>query len=322
MLRRTIIISVLLLTTNVSAQPATDLADAEFRQGNSLYKEQRWAEARDAYDRAWQLKKAHDIAANLAYAEMKLGRFREAAEHLAFAVKSWPPTGKTDKREYAIDRLQLARKEVGALKIEVNLPRADVLIDGQRVGQAPLDGEVFVEAGTHTIEAKLVGYATASRSVDATKGGAAEVALVLRVAAAPAPPPVVQRPVWPAVVSGVLAVGGLAAGAGLAVAAHGKSADASMIGARLGGSSTCAGTPGAAMSADCTAVKEALRGKSTLSEGAFVGLLGGGIFALATAGLVTWTAMAPKVNAEPRMTMRVVPVAGLRDAGLVVVGTW
>src|SRR5262249_47545609 len=150
-------------------------------------KEQRWAEARDLYDKAWRLKKTHDIAANLAYVELKLGRFRDAAEHLAFAVKSWPPTGKADKRAYAVADLQNAKREVGTLTIHVTVPRTDVLVDGKLVGQAPIDDDVFVEPGSHTVEAKHAGYSDAKQIVQAAKGSAQTVTLTMVETPAPVP---------------------------------------------------------------------------------------------------------------------------------------
>jgi hypothetical protein len=318
------------VTATASAQtPAPDQADGYFRQGNSLYKDQRWAEARTAFESAWRLKKAHDIAANLAYAEMKLGKWRDAAEHLAFAVKSWPPTGKADKRDYAIERLQLAKKEVGTLTIQIDVPRADVLVDGVLVGQAPLADEVFADPGSHTIEAKRAGYQDAKQTVLAEKGGAQTVTLVLLpvVLPPPAPPPPVTRTWRPGtallVTGAALAVAGLTTGAGLTLAANGKRASADALRVKLGGGApVCAGMPAPSVASDCAAFAGDAASRDALSRGAVAGFVLGGAFGLATAGLGAWAASSP--NGERRTTggVRVVPFAGADGGGLIAVGVW
>jgi tetratricopeptide (TPR) repeat protein len=173
------------VTRAAEAQPtsaaveASQKADTHFREGNELYTQARFAEAEAAYEKAWSLKKAHDIAANLGYAEMRQGKTLEAVEHLAFAVRTWPPTGKEDKRQYAVERYLTLRKEVGALSVEVNRAGAEIYVDGKRVGIAPLEAEVFLEAGTRVVEAKLAGFESARKSVPVEKGSTGTVKLEL-----------------------------------------------------------------------------------------------------------------------------------------------
>jgi hypothetical protein len=69
--------------------------------------------------------------------------------------------------------LDKAQAKVGRLVITVNLPGADVLIDGQVVGKTPLPGPVFVEPGQVFIEARLPGY-TQERVIQTAVAGAEE----------------------------------------------------------------------------------------------------------------------------------------------------
>ena len=241
--RRQSIVSILALAAllaapaGASAQPAPpaaanapDPADAAFRQGNALYKEQRYAEAKAAFEQAFKLKRSHDIAANLGYAEMKLGQRRDAAEHLAFAVKNWPPTGKAENRESAVHFLGLAKAAVMTLRVVVNVEGATVLVDGKPVGTSPLENDVFVEPGTRTIGARLAGYADAEQAVQATQGGEQKVDLSLVAApppgpaggggSGPTPPPTLaKRSVVPGAVLG--AAGGAAVVTGIVLMAVG-----------------------------------------------------------------------------------------------------
>ena len=55
---------------------------------------------------------------------------RAAAEHLSYAIREFPAGGRPGLRDALIKRLADVRRAVGALRIQVNKPGADVLIDG------------------------------------------------------------------------------------------------------------------------------------------------------------------------------------------------
>jgi tetratricopeptide (TPR) repeat protein len=64
---------------------------AWMNRGGEAYGQQRWEEARDAYRAAWELRPHFAVAANLADVELRLGAYREAAEHLRFFLANLPP---------------------------------------------------------------------------------------------------------------------------------------------------------------------------------------------------------------------------------------
>lgn len=154
-------------------------ADDLFKAGMSDVKQQKWVEAEAKFLAAFSLNRSYDIAANLGQTQYRLGKYREAAEHLAFAVKSWPIVGKREPREAAVKRLEELRKLVASVTVHVNVPGATVLVDGKEVGQAPLADEVFVDPGPRTIEVKLAGYKDAKQTVEAAKGSSQEARLAL-----------------------------------------------------------------------------------------------------------------------------------------------
>jgi len=295
-----------------SGTRADDLA----HKGNDLALKHKWTEAAALFRQAWALKQSYDIGGNLGISELALGNHRDAAEHLAFALGHFPANGKPEHRELLREKLAKAREQVGARTIEVDVAGAEVWVDGARIGAAPLAGEVFLDPGTRTVEARLAGYESAKRTIDVTKGSSDTITLVLRRSVATPPPvaPVVEkRPIWPAVVSGVLAAGGLAAGVGLTVAANGKGRDAATLRAKLGGGrSTCAGTT---TGADCGTLADALRSQGTLAKAALGSFVIGGAFAAAGVGLGVWAS----AKAAP---VQVVPVMGAAERGVVVVGSW
>src|SRR5688572_6948580 len=76
-----------------SAAATKRRADELFDQGIALYQQQRWAGARAAFLKAWELRPTYDLAANLGHTEKHLGNPRAAAQHFSYALRSWPITG-------------------------------------------------------------------------------------------------------------------------------------------------------------------------------------------------------------------------------------
>lgn len=272
-----------------------------YKRGNALYDQKRLAEAEAVYLEAWRLKKTYDVACNLGALELDLGKRRAAAEYLAYALREFPAGGKAAAREQIKNRFTLARAEVGALRVRVNVADARVTVGGRALEKGSVDQEVFVEAGTVVIEASALGYGSTRQTVQVAKGGSSEVTLTLVEP---------RRSVVPALVTGGLALVGIAAGAGFAAAANGKAGTAATLRSALGGvPSACA----ASTTGDCRALADALRSQGTLAKASAGAFVSGGVFALAAAGLGIWASGKP---------VRVAPVVGAGERGVVVVGTW
>ena len=109
------------------------------------------------------------MAANLGDCEMQIGQYREAAEHFTRCVSS-SLSSKPSLKERLQQRFAQARARVGALKVKVSVPGAEVTVDGRAVGIAPLADEVFVEPGAHTVTARLGEYETGRASVQVAQG--------------------------------------------------------------------------------------------------------------------------------------------------------
>lgn len=312
----------LLATSSWAQSPApADEVDAIFFQAKAAFDGGKLKQAYELYRSAWALRRTHDIAGNLAQVELALGKKRDAAEHLAFALAHFPPTvsARSDRHAKLKKVFEDLRKDVAMLRIQVSVAGAKVAIDGAPVGDAPLAPEVFVDPGTHIVEATLSGYKPAQAPVQAAKGSAQDVVLTMSAdlpVAPPPPPPMVQgrRPIWPALVSGALAVGGLATGAGLTVAAKGKASRVAEL--RSGQASTCF-KPSPEAAGQCGALLDAVSAKTTLSNAAASAFMIGGAFAVVGAGMAIWTASSPKPA-----PLQAVPVVGTTEVGLMLQGRW
>jgi hypothetical protein len=227
----TLLLQPLLAASPAAAQPAqhpraivdsgtpSDDADLLFKKGTAALTSGNTQQAYELDLAAWKLKQTHDIAGNLAQVELLLGKKRDAAEHIAFALGHFPPTVPSDRREGMKKVLDGLRKDLGALRIHVSAADAKVTVDGMPVGSAPLAGEVFVEPGPHLVEATLAGYKPARVSADAGRGASQDVALELVKVPDPTP---ARRSVVPGAVLGGVAGVALVTGVGLFVGGRAK----------------------------------------------------------------------------------------------------
>jgi tetratricopeptide (TPR) repeat protein len=304
--------------TPSAAKSAPDHADELFEQATAAYDAGRLPEAHAKLLQAWALKKTHDIAGNLGVVELKLGEHAAAAEHLTWALQHFPPTEADQAKRGFEQKLAKARAQIGALRVRVNVEGAEVTVNGRSMGKAPLEDEAFVEAGTVRVSARREGYAAVEQVVSVQKGEAREVVLAL-VAVKPAAVVKAGPPLALVAASGALAVVGLAAGAGLTVAANGKATDRLALLGKVG-LSGCAHSSNA-NAADCAPLLNTAKDQSTLRNGAVAAFATGGGLALVTAGLVVWAVKKP-APARDGVQIQVAPALGATERGVMVTGTW
>lgn len=303
-------------------------ADEYFRQGKAFVKENRWEDARRAYLAGYQIKRGYDIAGNLGSVELELGLAREAAEHLASCIKSFPATGTAAQLAYIKGRFEEARQKVSALAIQVNVDGAEVFVDGHSIGRSPFNDDVYVEPGKRTLEAKLGGFAPSKQSIEIARGSWQSVALVLRASggAVPVGPPrslplvMEERSRAPFFVGGGVALAGIGAGLTGLFLAQSSAARAESQFNQLksrGGESACLD---AANAAECDALDRAYHDKGTFRTVSIVGFAtaGAALGAILTYGLLSTGKALPAKSAG----LRVEPLAGPGLTGALVTGTF
>ncbi|WP_437765501.1 hypothetical protein WMF27_29605 [Sorangium sp. So ce281] len=160
---------------DAGGEALTDKARELHREGEALFKKKEYARARASFLAAWSLKPHWSTAGNLADCEVKLGLYRDAAEHFAFFVRG-SEREKVPVPEKALARYREAVSKVGVLDVRVTPAGAEVLVDGKLAGTVPLEGPVFVEPGEHTLEARL-GSKVASLPLALKAGETREVVL-------------------------------------------------------------------------------------------------------------------------------------------------
>lgn len=309
-------------------------AASVYREGVSAAREGRWQEAYRAYLEAWKIKRHFQIAANLARAELKLGKHRDAAEHIAFFLREAEDVSEAD-RALARRMLDEARAHVATLTLVVSRAGATVLVDGAAVGTSPLGREVYVEPGERRLEARLEGESPAQASLALAPGASQEVELrfaerAAAEAAIPARPPAPLRrpPAAPAhgasgpsmaLVAAGGAATGLAAGTAVVLTVLADRSARSGSNAAVPGADACYSSgPGAPDHRRCLEVHEHRTEAARLhniSRGAFVAA---GALGAATLGYALYGAL--RSDSEPAVT--VVPVALAPGAGVSLSARW
>ncbi|WP_434042352.1 MULTISPECIES: PEGA domain-containing protein [Sorangium] len=313
-----------------SAAPAVALL-----LGSALVTRSGRAEARPAFD-------AHDRSST-AYQQ---GKHALAAEHLSFALRHWPLiSAVAHLKPTAQQRLATSRAQVGALAVTVSAPLAEVLV----AGKAPLQGELFVEPGEHTLEARLEGYAPAQKTVRVAKGETAAVTLAMVAAKSeaalkageeegataaphavteqpaakpgqhvPGPARVEQRTWVPVIALGAASAVALGVAVGTTVAANdaiaATRAQRTAIWTAGGG---CIDAPEEYIGA-CAELRDGEARVDALSNAAHIAYMTSGLL---LAGALTYALWPAKVSASAR-GVRLVPSLDVRGAGILAKGVW
>lgn len=174
----------------------TERARELYRAGDKAFKEGRYEDARTAFLAAWTFKKNWQLAAALGDSELRTKRYRDAAEHLTYALREGGASVDTARAQGIREALAEAKKHIGELRVTVEPDGADVTVDAALVGRSPLADALYMTPGMHTVEAKKVGSTAKAEKVEARAGTSTSLALKLvREAAptastAPVPPPV------------------------------------------------------------------------------------------------------------------------------------
>jgi len=311
--------------------PLRDDAEALLVQGKAAFQAGMLEEAEAILELAFALKPSHDIAAILGLVELKLAKAREAAEHLAFALRQAPPSDSDSGRARIRQLLDEALPFVGVLRVKASAEGAEILVDGKVVGKEPLAGDVFVEPGSHRIEARLTSYMPTAQAVTVAKGQSADVALALMKrpmlaedSRKPAKPGV-DEPVQSGGPDRGVLIAGIATSAvtlsgaiAFAIVSSVKAGDADDQREALlkkGGVRVC--QMPTALATECDEAVSSLKMQDTFGNLSFWSFIVGG-----TVGAATGTYALATPKAKPTSTVLALPVAIDHGGGLVVTGRW
>jgi hypothetical protein len=307
-------------TGTSSPDKSPDVADAWFEKGSAAFDAGRLEEARELFAKAWAAKKTHDIAANLGIVEKKLGKPRDAAEHIAAALRLLPPTERDAVRKALQGHLAQVRPLVAALTIEVSVEGARVFVGEREVGTSPLAVDVFADPGRVVVRAKRDGYRDAEQTIEATKGSAQAVTLSMEAMPTSVPTatatasatvtPVAPRSKVPAYVMSGVGVASLIAGGVLLGVALGSEGELQKKSADIK-----AGKVGCPGDVRCADMESAARAGDTMSRAGVGLLIGGAVIGAVAGAYLLWPTPQQKQGA-----LRFVPAVSGQGGGVLVTG--
>lgn len=297
--------------TCATAAHADDV-DQLFQQGNAALEAGKFDDALRSFEAVWKTRKTHDVAANLAQAEIQLGKHRDAAEHLAFALRSFPVSGKPSLRKQIEELLATEKTHVAALHVRVSADKADVRVNGKAAGVAPITEELFAEPGTVHVEAALDGYETASQSFEMKAGESKDVTMQLQ------PRAEVSGPRKEIVIAGGAAALVLAGvGAGLLIAGSDKGNASLKVSDAIYTSGRSCVLGAGNYDARCAGVKSESSAADAMNHAGIGLLISGGAVAAATAAY--WI-FAPRHGAKDSAV--ITPILSPTSAGAIVRGSF
>jgi len=169
--------------------PVTVQARARFKEGVEFYDKAQYENARLAFLQAYALKKHPAVLLNLAQSSAKAGHQLEAAKYFQQFLKestSASPQQRTD----AESGLAEVRQKLGRIEIVAPAGTEITLDEKERLGTAPFNEPVDVEAGSHSLRAPnetVRVTANAGQKVQARFGGGVQPVTPVPVAPPPAP---------------------------------------------------------------------------------------------------------------------------------------
>jgi len=187
-----------------SAAAQTNEARVAFQSGVQAYAAQHYAEALEAFRTAYRIRPHPSVLVNIANCYVALNRPQDAISTFERFLNDPTVSPSPQQRTEIETALAEARRHLATINVLVFPPGAEVYLDGDLVGTAPLRRPLQTGPGPHVIEARQPGGGTVQHQARVEGGGAVTLTLdILRnrsfigsVAPEAAPPvPVVAPPV-------------------------------------------------------------------------------------------------------------------------------
>ncbi len=177
-------------------EATTKMARQRFQEGVAFFDKGQFEMARAAFLQAYALRKHPTVLLNLAQSSLKSGHTLDAARYFQQFLKE--STGVSEaQRADATRGLGEARLKLGRIDVLGATTGADIFVDDERVGMAPLDHSVDVEPGSHTVRSQGPnGEQTIPVTANAGQGVVARFSAPA-AAAPPVPPPPATAPAEP-----------------------------------------------------------------------------------------------------------------------------
>lgn len=307
--RRSLLSAVLLATACLVSAPAhAGEADDHFAKGNAAFEAEKYEAALTEYQAAWKITKAYDLAAIMGQAEMRLGKYKEAAEHFAYALKNFPLSGDEELRKNTETSLGMVKAELATVRVKAFVKDVTIKVDGAALDPSQVGADLFLAPGKVVLEASAPGYSATRKTYEAKAGANEDITLTLQ------PDTGGARSPTPAFVLGGVGVVGIVLGAALVGAAEGKKGEAQKLHDEIGSVDGCK-----ADAVKCKALRDASNTTDALGNAGIASFVFGGL-AGAAAGAYFLIPSRNKPASKTGVTLT--PVISAGAGGVIVNGAF
>jgi hypothetical protein len=170
-----------LLAAPCSAQETSDAkkdeAKALFKQGVGFYKEAKYAQALDKFQKTYDTWPHWRFHLNIGLCYKELSMYLEAKKELSLFLEEGAAQSEEDEANYFAAKKSLVEAAlddldtiIAVLDVQVMPQGATVKVDGKIVGTSPLDEPVETNPGPHVLEVVAKGYETYREEFFVTEG--------------------------------------------------------------------------------------------------------------------------------------------------------
>jgi len=178
---------VLFFTTSALAQQAQlrtqkqkiEEATPHFQKGVELYDENDFPNALIEFRRAYEIAQDYHVLFNVSQTYYQLQNYAGALEAFQRYLVEGGANLPRDRRAYVEKEIQKLKGRVALVRVTVNVPGADILVDDEKVATSPLDHPLTVSAGKRKITAVIQGKPPSSQTIEIAGGDTTAVTLQL-----------------------------------------------------------------------------------------------------------------------------------------------
>ncbi len=164
-LSRLTVLALVFVAGAAFADKQTDEAKTRFKRGAEFYDEGNFRAALIEFERAYQLLPNYKLLYNIGQVHLQLLEYSKAQEAFVRYLKEGGPDVTGARRDEVNRELDRLKSRVGRIAITTN-EGAEVLVDDESLGTAPLRAPAVVNTGRHTVSIVVPGRAPLSRVVD------------------------------------------------------------------------------------------------------------------------------------------------------------
>jgi hypothetical protein len=167
------------VSSSAGALAGENPAQQLFNQGVEAAHENRWSDAREAFERAYHLSARPVVLINLAAAEVRTGRLKEAADNYRRILQGDSSPETSQFRKAAADVLPSLAARIPRIRLHTSgLGGTDVLeIDGDEIPSEQIEEPHLVDPGPHVVAIKRSGSERLRVSFSVAEGESHEISI-------------------------------------------------------------------------------------------------------------------------------------------------